>query len=374
MNRTHWILSGLLLVQILLLVLAGASMSGGTGTAAARPLLPELESFDAVRLRIDGADDTSVELELTDGGWTLPEAGGFPVNGTKVDKLLSDLADLKVRRPVVTSSRYHDALKVSEADHERWLQIWDEPDGDPSIELLVGTSPNYRISHARRGDEENVYEVMGLSTFDLNAGSDAWIEKKFLDIPSDEVIRMNVSNEHGSFSLEKQGGEWRLATSTGTAPEGKTLSQTQVDSLARAFSSVFMAEPVGAVDAAAHGLAEPVATVEIVLGREPEPPAAGDETAAEGTEAGEADAAGEPAGEESPADGETAVEEGAPAEAPAEAEMVEMETITLMIGGEVDAESGKRYATRSGFPFTVTLNKFDAERATGKKLEDLYTE
>ena len=190
-------------------------------------------------------------------------------------------------------------------------------------------------------------------------------------------MRMNhgaLGNEHGSFSLEKQGGEWRLATSTGTAPEGKTLSQTQVDSLARAFSSVFMAEPVGAVDAAAHGLAEPVATVEIVLGREPEPPAAGDETAAEGTEAGEADAAGEPAGEESPADGETAVEEGVPAEAPAEAEMVEMETITLMIGGEVDAESGKRYATRSGFPFTVTLNKFDAERATGKKLEDLYTE
>jgi hypothetical protein len=369
MNRTHWILSGLLLVQILLLLLAGATFTGGNGTAAARPLLPELESFDAVRLRIDGADESSVELELKDGAWVLPEAGGFPVNGTKVTKLLSDLADLKVRRPVVTSSRYHDTLKVSGDEHERRLKVWDEPAGDPSVELLVGTSPNYRISHARRGDEENVYEVMGLSAFDLNAGADAWIEKKFVDVPSDDVIRLNVTNEHGSFSLDKKAGEWTLGTSSGSAPEGKTLSQTEVDSLVRAFSSVYMAEPVGAVDAAAHGLAEPAATVEIVRGREPEPPAATDEAGEEEVAAGDVDTAGEMIA------GEDATSEAAalPA-APVEAEMVEMETITLKIGGEMDAESGKRYATRSGFPFTVTLNKFDAERATAKKLEDLYTE
>jgi hypothetical protein len=364
MNRTHWILTALLLVQVLLLVLAGSWWSGEAGTAEARPLLPELESLDAVRLRIDGSDDASVELELNGGAWVLPEKGGFPVNGTKVTKLLSDLADLKVRRPVVTSSRYHDALKVSEDEHERRLEIWDEPDGEPDVELLVGTSPNYRISHARRGDEENVYEVMGLSAFDLNASADAWIEKKLVDLPSDEVIRMNVTNEHGSFSLEKKAGEWSLAESSDGPPEGKTLSQTEVDSLARAFSSLYMAEPVGTVDADAQGLAEPVATVEIVRGREPEP-------APEG--GGEADDEGGATDQTAP-EGETGADADATADATEEPEMVELESVTLEIGGEVDAESGKRYATRSGLPFTVILNKFDAERATDKKLEDLYKE
>ena len=47
------------------------------------------------------------------------------------------------------------------------------------------------------------------------------------------------------------------------------------------------------------------------------------------------------------------------------------ETITITIGGTYDEESGKRYASRSGSPFTVTLSKYDAEKGTAKKLADL---
>jgi hypothetical protein len=358
MNRTQWILSGVLLLQLLLLVVVKAPFSGESDGASVRPLLPELESFSAARLRIEDAEAQAVELELTGDAWTLPEAGHFPVDGTKVAKLLADLEDLKVRRPVVSSGRYHEALKVSEGEHERRVQLWEDPADDPEIDLFVGTSPNYRISHARVAGDDRVYEVMGLSAWDLRADAASWIEKKLVDIPADEVIRLNVSNEHGSFSLEKKQGEWLLASASTPAPEGKTLSQTEVDSLARAFASVFLADPVGAVDDASHGFTAPAATVEIVRGREEEPVT--EEEAVE-AEAGETEAPAEGAAEE-------AIDE------PAAPRMVELATITLTIGGEVDAESGKRYATRTDFSYTVTLSKFDAERATGKKLEDLYTE
>ncbi|MCZ6650339.1 MAG: hypothetical protein O7D35_06675, partial [Acidobacteria bacterium] len=59
---------------------------------------------------------------------------------------------------------------------------------------------------------------------------------------------------------------------------------------------------------------------------------------------------------------------------PGEEPEVAPDVTTLQVGKEIDAESGKRYATVSGFGFAVTLNKFDAERATDKKLADLIVD
>jgi hypothetical protein len=110
-----------------------------------------------------------------------------------------------------------------------------------------------------------------------------------------------------------------------------------VDSLVRAYASLYLADPVGQLDAAAQGLDVPAAEIQLIRAGE-RPPV---------EPASDADVS---AGEES---------------------MAAPEVTTLKVGNEMDDESGKRYATVSGFGFAVTLNKFDAERATEKKLADL---
>ena len=229
-----------------------------------------------------------------------------------------------MHRPVVSSSRYHTALKVTEDDHERWLRIWKDPSGDPEVELFLGTSPNYRISHVRLGDDDLVYEVQGLSAHDLRAEAVSWIDKEFVRAPFDRVVGFELRNGHGKFTLEKKDGGWTLVTPSGSS--GKKLNQSAVDSFVRSLASLQAAEPGGRADTPAYGLDEPEAVAEITLLSE---------------------------------DPEAGADEGA-------------EIIRLQVGNEVEDGDGKRYASRSGFDFSVVLSKWEAEKMTDKKLEDLF--
>ncbi len=342
MSRKQMILATVLAVQVLLLVLLRLPGSGSAEAGSVRPLLPELENLNAARLVIESGEGDTVALARSGESWTLEEADGFPADGSKVDTMLNDLKALKVRRPVVTSSRYHAQLKVSEEDNERRIRIWDDAEAGPAVDLLVGNAPNYRISSVRRQGEDEVYEVMGLSGWDVQAKQASWIDSKLVDLPADQVTALEVTNSHGRFRLEKAGGTWSVVA--GAAPGD--LDQGEVDALVRAYASVYMADPVGRVNEAEQGLEQPAAVVQITVTPPVEPPPAA--LAEAGSEGGEAPAA--------------ALPEPQP------------EVTTLRIGSFKDEAAGVRYAAVSGFDFAVTLNKFDVERATDKKLADLMAE
>ena len=382
MNHKQTILTVALLAQVLLLVLLKGTFSGSAEAGTVRPFLPELDGLVAARLTVENGEGGSVSLSLQSEGWTLDEADGYPVDDSKVDAMLEDLRGLKIRRPVVTASRYHAQLKVADDDHERRVRIWSDPAGDPEVDFLVGSSPNYRISDVRRQGEDEVYEVMGLSAFDVQADTASWIEKKVVDVPADQVTGLKITNSNGAFELARQDGVWTVVDGS----PGGDLDQTAVESLVRAYSSIFLAEPVGKVDAS-HGLESPAAVVELIRGG-PAAAAAppGDLAALEDTDTAapagaDADA---PAGADpaAPVSAESAIaledaevtDTGLMTDAGTDSPAlpsVPMQVTVLSVGANVDEEGGKRYATVSGLGFTVILNEFDADRATDKKLDDL---
>lgn len=329
MNRSQWILSGVLAVQVLLLIVT-APWSQGGGAEATRVLFPELESFTPTRLEIHESDERSVVLARRGDNWVLEEADGYPADSSKVDDLLDSLGEIRVRRPVVSSDRYHGALKVEEDDHERRLRIWDDSGSDPEIDLLVGTSPNYRLSHVRRGDEDRVYEARGISAYEMGSESGAWIDKKLVDVVADNVTSFTLTNGHGTLSLVRASGTWTLASAADTE-----LDQSAVDSLVRSVSSLYLSEPAGPVDPAVHGFDSPLATVELTT----EAPEVPDLLQDGGTPDSDTDAA---------------------------------EIVTVVLGSEVPDGAGKRYASRSGFDFAVVLSKYDADKLNDQTLDDLY--
>lgn len=358
MNRTHWILTGVLAVQVALLVLI-APWSTGAGADTPRPLLPELESFTPAKIEVSQGHDKnnkSVVLDHDGDTWTLEGQQGYPADAKKLDGLLDTLKGLKVRRPVVTSSRYHEALKVTDTDYERRIRIWQEPKGKPKIDLLVGTSPNYRISHVRLEGDDRVYEARGLMTSDLQADAGSWIDKQFVNVPFENVTQVTVSNKHGRFELSREGDDWKVTPAPGS---GKTLDKSKVDSFVRQLASLWLSEPAGSPGTSDYGLDDPAATVEITY-------RAGG-SANGGAAAQEAGAPTKEAGAETSAEGKagTAAAETKAAAAP------RLETVTLKVGSEATGAEGSRYASRNGFDHAVILSKFDAEKATEKKLSDL---
>jgi hypothetical protein len=328
MNRTHGILLGVLAVQVLLILLGGSFFGGSAEAGARQALLPALADLAPTRLQITEGEEASVVLEKAGDAWSLADVDGYPVDSAQVDTVIDALKDVRVGAPVVTSSRYHEALEVTDGKHQRRVRMWQDGSGDPDVDVYLGSSPNYQVTHVRVGGADEVYEARGVNAYDFRTDASAWVERKFVDVVYEDVTGLSVKNTHGAIDLEKTDDGWR---STAPLPAGESLDVDAVDSAVRSLVSLWLSEPAGRVDPAAHGFDPPAATVELRYSV-PDPEAAPDE-----------------------------------AEPPTRAE-----TLVLTVGGEVEGGEGKRYATRSGFDWSVALSKYDAERVIEQKLADLF--
>ncbi len=321
MNRTQLMLGGLLLVQIVLILIFHSPFSGATARVESRPLLGVLAAVTPSQLEIRGSDDAVLTLVKQAGEWRVDELGGFPADGQQVDDLLEDLKQLTVRRPVVSSSRYHAAFKVTENEYEARVLVWEESADEPEVDLIVGSSPNFRSSHVRLAGEDAVYEVRGLSPYDLRTDSSSWIDKNLVEADETRVIGLTLTNESGSFELEKQEGVWKVVSPAASA--GKELDAEKAEALIRTASSIRLSDGTGPVDDTAHGLGRPAATLVLRLG---------------------------PDGTEDSSETE----------------------LTVKVGGQVEDNESQRYITRGGFGFTGTVWESSVRQLLEKTLDELY--
>jgi Domain of unknown function (DUF4340) len=260
MNRTQLTLGGLLVGQVLLLLLVRGPLATPMTASESRVLFPALESFTPSRVEIRGMDGEQVTLERAADGWGIAELEGYPVDETKLGALLKSLEGVEVRRPVVTSSRYHSTLKVSDDDHERRVRIWGDASEDPELDFFLGTSPNYKRIHLRDAGDDLVFEVQGLGTYEVQANARSWFQPEFVQLDDSRVTSFRLQNSEGSFELEKRDdGGWYV-----TAPASEqdhALDPSLVETMIRTAAQLRAAEPAGLLDRAAQGLDSPVAQV-----------------------------------------------------------------------------------------------------------------
>jgi hypothetical protein len=316
MNRTQLYLVGLLVVQVVLILVFRSPFAGASAAYETRALLPALDAVTPSRIEILGADEESIELVKRDGQWRVDELGGFPADGQKIEDLLGDLQDVRVRRPVVSSGRYHASFKVAEDGHEARIRLWDDDDDEPDVDLILGSSPNFRSTHVRLAGEDAVYEARGLSPYDIRPATDSWIQQELVEGDATEVVGLTLTNESGSFELVKREGSWMVAL-----PEDAVdveLDQGKVDSFVRTAVSLRLSGAAGPVDDATHGFADPAATLVVRW-------SAGD------------------AGRE----------------------------LTLRVGGKPEDNESMRYLTRDGFGFTGTIWESSVRALLEDDLEQL---
>lgn len=324
MNRTQTVLLGLLLLQVLLIGIFRGPFSETSARTEARALLPGLDAISPARLQIDGGDDEQVTLVRRNEDWTIEELGGFPADNDKVERLLENLEGIQVRRPVVTHSSYHKAFKVASDDYEERLRIWKAGEEDPSVDLILGSSANYRTTHARLADEDEVYEIQGIAPYDVRPSSGAWIRKDLAD-DLGEVDRLVLRNAKGEFELRLLDGTWTVASPADRADEA--LDQEEVSALLRLVTGLRLADGVGPLDETAQGFTEPAAMLELSW----IPGTPGDE------DAGRVD-------------------------------------WTLRVGAKVADQETQRYVTSSSLPFTGAIWESSVDRLLEDSLDDLRAE
>jgi hypothetical protein len=360
MNRTQRVLVLLLVIQVALLGLF-ALRRGDRAGAEPRALFPDLDALTPSRVRIDTEEGDSVTLNRDGDVWSLADPAGYPALSSAVDDLLEKLKGLQVRRAVVRSNRYHTTLRVADDDFVRRLRVWGDDEDDPAIDLFLGSSPNFDVAHVRIADEDPVYDLRGLGTFDLRAEPSAWVDRDFLDVPAEDVVGLSLHNDHGTIELSRDDGSWAVLSPS--LPGGRGLDPAKVDALVRSICSVRLAAPAGRVDSGGMGLEDPAAVLELRY----RPGRPGDDALPLATSTGLVEPPDHASAPDRDDGGTEAAEAG---DGEASAPIV---SVRILVGANVDANDaeGRRYASRSGGRFGVVLDGHDSAKFTDQRISDL---
>ena len=257
LNRSNISLLAVLVIQLVLLAVSVISTAGNERRAI-EPLLKGLDAVDVDSITIADDLENLLRFARREEGWVLPDADDFPVNSSKVDELLDKLAGLDSARLVATNPANFVRLEVANDDFQRKLTI---VSADKSDELLLGGSGGANTVYARREGEDKVYLGAGLSSWEASTSVSSWIDTSYVNVPQDDVLRIEVKNSHGSFEFLREGEAWRYRG----LPDGEEFEDTMMPGILRNASSISMVQPMGRTALEEYGLAEAAVTVEVVF-------------------------------------------------------------------------------------------------------------
>lgn len=260
MNRTQLTLAGILVAQLLLIVLVRSPFSSAHGPTEARLMFPDAVGLEASRLELLGPDDAGLTLVSREGSWVLEESG-YPADATKIEQLITQLSEIEVRRPVVASDRYHEAFEITDDAFRGRLRLYGG-DSDPAVDLLLGSAPNYQVTHARAAGDDAVYELTGIAPYDISPEPRSWADKQLVDVPATEVVTIVVENGAGLFELSRGEAGWTVVRPADRA--GTVVAAAEVDNLVRGAGDLRIDSPVGPRDDAAHGYLNPAVVVTLI--------------------------------------------------------------------------------------------------------------
>jgi len=255
MNRRNQILSGIALLQVVLIALV--FWPGRGASAAAEPLFSGVTLDDIQAITIHQGD-TSVHVARGGDGWVLPEADDFPVTSLTATDTISKVLEINTRRLVASDASSHARLQVTEDDAVRTVAL--ETKGGDTLTLIVGSSPSFRATNVRRSGSDDVYITNNLQASDLKTDYGSWVDTSYLAIPQTDVTGLTVTNGQGTLTFTK------VSTDTWTLTDlaaGETFNQNNLSSLLTRISGINMVKPLGKEDKADYGMTTPGATVTI---------------------------------------------------------------------------------------------------------------
>ncbi len=200
MKKTINILSSVFVFQLILVGALSANW-GDPKINTNQLMLGERLVENLTQLEITEADK-SISLAKSGDRWTLPEHNDLPVAPSKIDSILEDLGELKKTWPIAQTKSAAERFEVAEDKFKKRIQLNDK---DNSQNLYVGTSPSFRKSHIRLGNEDEIYSAK-LGTHDLSIEVNDWLDKSLLRLEKERFISV-VMNE---LSLLKEGDQWTL--------------------------------------------------------------------------------------------------------------------------------------------------------------------
>ncbi len=226
----------LLIIQAALIIYL--YQPGRNNAPAAAALFSGLSTDTINSFTITDDSGKSVHLGKTADHWTVGDK--YPADVSKIKTIIDRIAKLKNSRLVSRSKGSHSRLKVGEQMFNRKVTMKDSSGKD--ITFFLGTSPSSKAIHLRRAGDDDVYEVSGLTAWQLQAENESWWQTKYVTVNPADLQSLTISHDSGSAAKGKENislsrdakGNWQL---TG-APAGSKLDEKRIGRLLDTISEI----------------------------------------------------------------------------------------------------------------------------------------
>lgn len=246
-----------LLLLVVLLVQAGlvfyALKPESQQTAKAKTFVTGITKDAVTDLKI-ATPKQSMEIFRQKGKWLVDRKHNYPADTAKVENFIGKLLSLKSNRLVTTTAASEVRLKVADQVFNKKVTI---SAGKRHVTLFFGTSPSTRTLHVRLAQESDVYLARGLSAWEIQANSTYWWRGDYIDLATDQIASLKVTNSQGSFTLIKHPKDksWSLAGSD------EILAVPAVNEFVNKVTRLRVLKYLGRQDKKKYGLAKPAATL-----------------------------------------------------------------------------------------------------------------
>lgn len=192
-------------------------------------LFPELkERVGAIaKISLRQGDNEIVVAQTADGGWVMPDRGGWPANFETIRKAVLGMANLKAVERRTARAENHATLQLAppEAPTGAGMQLALYDSDDAQIAAVIigkvkspgsGTQPG--TAYGRRLGEDQVYLIAGEIAPSLDVGT--WLDRALFDIRPERIMSLTVTPPIGrSFDIVRDSPEDEFKISE--IPEGK---------------------------------------------------------------------------------------------------------------------------------------------------------
>lgn len=212
-------------------------------------LIPDtLKKENIVKLELyaGAKPDQKVVLEKDGDKWRVTTHFNSPAKKETVEEYLDKILKLRgeFRAEVVTDDALSDYnLKDDQAFY---VSVFTSKEGEPALKLLVGKSPDFRLTFVRKAGERKIYDggvnlrseagVYG-DEVDKTPGPDKWLDKDIVRVEKDKITKLAYIMPDKKFTFERREKEVPVeqneskkegeeATSEGSS-EGEKKAQTK---------------------------------------------------------------------------------------------------------------------------------------------------
>lgn len=257
MKRHQQILAGVLVLQVILTVVVFWPSPVSTGEA--EPLFENVTLDEIVSLTIADEQGNRIALAKQGEAWVVPEADDYPARSAAVTSALSKTLQLEAGTVVARTPQSHKQLKVAEDAFVR--RVIFETSDERAYVLYVGSSPSYGATHVRLEGQDETYLTRSITSYDLAATANTWIDTNYFSVSPQNVTAMTVENALGTLNFVKDGETWTLQG----LPEDDEADSGQISTLLNRAAAVRMTQPLGKTEEPAYGMDQPNATVTLAM-------------------------------------------------------------------------------------------------------------